>query len=99
MQLFGLINSLLEGSVESAKHDLSIARFAVVPLSADSGLIEWVPRCDTLHQLIKMYRNSRHVELSVEYQLMRSMCARCEDLNILQKVEVFRHAMHSTLGA
>jgi len=98
MQLFGLMNSLLEEDTEAAKRNLSIARFAVVPLSANSGLIEWVPRCDTLHQLIKMYRESRHVQLSVEYQLMRSMCSRCEELSILQKVEVFRHGLQSTSG-
>merc|ERR1712176_631340 len=98
MQLFGLINSLLADNTESAKRDLSITRFAVVPLSANSGLIEWVPRCDTLHALIKMYRDSQHVQLAVEYQLMRSMCSRCEDLPLLQKVEVFRHALNSTSG-
>lgn len=98
MQLFGLINCLLAAHEASARAELSIARFAVVPLSTNSGLIEWVPRCDTLHQLIKMYRKSRHVELSVEYQLMRSMCARCEDLSLLQKVEVFRYALQCTSG-
>jgi len=98
MQLFGLINSLLEENAESAKRNLSIMRFSVVPLSTNSGLIEWVPRCDTLHQLIKMYREARHVQLAVEYQLMKSICARCEDLSILQKVEVFRHALNSTSG-
>merc|ERR1719379_2880103 len=101
MQLFKLINSLLEESAERGsrgERDLSITRFAVVPLSANSGLIEWVPRCDTLHQLIKMYRESRHVQLSVEYQLMRSVCSKCEDLNVLQKVQVFRHALQCTSG-
>lgn len=101
MQLFRLINSLLADHAERGargEQDLSIARFAVVPLSANSGLIEWVPECDTLHQLIKMYRESRHVQLSVEYQLMKSVCSRCEDLSVLQKVEVFRHALRCTSG-
>lgn len=98
MQLFGLINSLLEEHSESSKRDLSITRFAVVPLSANSGLIEWVPRSDTLHHLIKLYRESQHVQLNVEYQLMRSVCSRCEELSLLPKVEVFRHALHCTSG-
>jgi len=98
MQLFGLINSLLEENAESAKRDLSITRFGVVPLSANSGLIEWVPRCDTLHQLIKQYRESQHVPLPCEMRLMRSVCSKCEDCSLLQKVEVFRSALNSTSG-
>lgn len=35
---------------------LRIKRYSVTPLSPDSGLIGWVPHCDTLHQLIKEYR-------------------------------------------
>merc|ERR1712061_392144 len=29
---------------------------------------------------------------------MRSMCYKCEDLSLLQKVEVFRHALRCTSG-
>ena len=31
-------------------------RYAVIPLSPNSGLIGWVPNCDTLHALIREYR-------------------------------------------
>ena len=34
-------------------------RYNVIPLSPVSGLIEWVPDCDTLHGLIRDYRESR----------------------------------------
>ncbi len=30
--------------------------YAVIPLSPNSGLIGWVPNCDTLHALIREYR-------------------------------------------
>ena len=40
----------------TAERDLSIARYAVIPLSPNSGLIGWVPNCDTLHALIREYR-------------------------------------------
>eukprot|EP00932_Pfiesteria_piscicida_P012571 SRR837773.23970.p3 GENE.SRR837773.23970~~SRR837773.23970.p3 ORF type:complete len:173 (+),score=49.55 SRR837773.23970:32-520(+) len=46
-----------------------------------------------------MYRKASLVELSVEYQTMRSVCSRCDDLSTLQRVEVFRHALESTSGA
>ena len=38
-----------------------IVRYNVIPLSPVSGLIEWVPDCDTLHGLIRDYRESRKV--------------------------------------
>jgi len=56
MQLFGLVNSMLAADHATAERDLSIARYAVIPLSPNSGLIGWVPNCDTLHALIREYR-------------------------------------------
>ena len=43
MQLFGLVNTLLAVDRTTAKYDLDIRRYEVVPLSPASGLIEWVP--------------------------------------------------------
>lgn len=65
-QLFGLVNTLLENSRKTAEKDLSIQRYAVIPLSPNSGLIGWVPNCDTLHQLIREYRDARKVCLIIE---------------------------------
>eukprot|EP00198_Chlamydomonas_reinhardtii_P008241 XP_001697578.1 target of rapamycin, growth-regulatory PI3K-like protein kinase [Chlamydomonas reinhardtii] len=56
MQLFGLVNTMLAHDRITAERDLSIARYAVIPLSPNSGLIGWVPNCDTLHALIREYR-------------------------------------------
>ena len=53
MQLFGLVNSMLANDRTTAERDLSIARYAVIPLSPNSGLIGWVPNTDTLHALIR----------------------------------------------
>ena len=60
MQLFGLVNNMLGAERSTAERDLSIARYAVIPLSPNSGLIGWVPNCDTLHALIRyaMIRDS-----------------------------------------
>jgi FKBP12-rapamycin complex-associated protein len=55
MQLFGLVNALLyhHPSTGRESHDLTIQRYAVIPLSPTAGLISWVPNCDTLHDLIR----------------------------------------------
>jgi len=47
---------MLANDRETARRDLSIVRYEVIPLSPNSGLIEWVPHCDTIHALIKQYR-------------------------------------------
>ena len=60
-QLFGLVNTLLGNSRKTAEKDLSIQRYSVIPLSPNSGLIGWKPNCDTLHQLIREYRDARKV--------------------------------------
>jgi hypothetical protein len=61
VQLFGLVNTLLANARASAELDLAIQRYSVIPLSPNSGLIGWVPNCDTLHQLIREYRDQRKV--------------------------------------
>jgi len=53
MQLFGLVNTFLAIDRATAKIELGIVRYAVIPLSPNSGLIQWVPACDTVHAVIK----------------------------------------------
>jgi Phosphatidylinositol 3- and 4-kinase len=71
MQLFGLVNTMLANDRATAERDLSIARYAVIPLSPNSGLIGWVPNTDTLHALIREYRDARKVLLNpaIPFQL------------------------------
>ena len=78
--------------------DLGIQRYSVVPLSTNSGLIEWVPQCDTLHSLVRDYRLPRKVLLNVEHRLMLHFAPDYESLAHLQKVEVFKHAQAHTSG-
>jgi FKBP12-rapamycin complex-associated protein len=60
MQLFGLINTLLANDRETANRHLSIQRYAIIPLSPNSGLIGWVPNHDTLHILIRSSPHTPH---------------------------------------
>jgi FKBP12-rapamycin complex-associated protein len=70
MQLFGLVNALLyhDRRTGSESHDLSIQRYAVVPLSPTAGLISWVPNTDTLHDLIRDYREQKKILLNSEHR-------------------------------
>ncbi|KAJ3362692.1 phosphatidylinositol kinase- protein kinase tor1 [Allomyces javanicus] len=98
MQLFGLVNQLLEGDAETFRRHLHITRYAVIPLSPNSGLIGWVPHCDTLHALIKEYRESRKILLNIEHRLMLQMAPDYENLTLIQKMEVFEYALENTTG-
>lgn len=98
MQLFGLVNTLLANSPHTGEQHLSIHRYPVVPLSPNSGLIGWIPHSDTLHQLIKEYRESVKVPLNMEHRLMLQMAPDYDNLTLLQKVEVFEHALENTDG-
>ncbi|KAJ0981872.1 hypothetical protein J5N97_010127 [Dioscorea zingiberensis] len=98
MQLFGLVNTLLENSRKTSEKDLSIQRYAVIPLSPNSGLIGWVPNCDTLHHLIREYRDARKIFLNQEHRLMLAFAPDYDHLPLIAKVEVFEHALQNTEG-
>ncbi|KAK4762122.1 hypothetical protein SAY87_030006 [Trapa incisa] len=98
MQLFGLVNTLLENSRKTSEKDLSIERYSVIPLSPNSGLIGWVPNCDTLHQLIREYRENRKITLNQEHKYMLSFAPDYDHLPLIAKVEVFEYALDSTDG-
>ncbi|PKA52204.1 Serine/threonine-protein kinase TOR [Apostasia shenzhenica] len=98
MQLFGLVNTLLESSRKTSEKNLSIQRYAVIPLSPNSGLIGWVPNCDTLHHLIREYRDARKMFLNQEHRLMLAFAPDYDRLPLIAKVEVFEHALQNTEG-
>ncbi|KXS11006.1 FAT-domain-containing protein [Gonapodya prolifera JEL478] len=98
MQLFGLVNTLLATDPETFKRHLSIHRYPVIPLSPNSGLIGWVPNIDTLHGLIRDYRESKKILLNIEHRLMLQMAPDYDNLTLLQKVEVFEYSLENTAG-
>ena len=98
MQLFGLVNTLLTNDADSFKRHLKIQRFPAIPLSQSSGLLGWVPNSDTLHNLIKEYRETRRILLNIEHRIMLQMAPAYDHLTLMQKVEVFGYAMDNTTG-
>ncbi|KAG5306758.1 MTOR kinase, partial [Acromyrmex insinuator] len=98
MQLFGLVNTLLLHDPDTFRRNLTIQRYAVIPLSTNSGLIGWVPHCDTLHTLIRDYREKKKILLNIEHRIMLRMAPDYDHLILMQKVEVFEHALEHTHG-
>ncbi|CAH0400987.1 unnamed protein product [Chilo suppressalis] len=100
MQLFGLVNTLLQADTNTYRHDLAIQRYAVIPLSPNSGLIGWVPQCDTLYNLIIDYRDKKtnKMALNTEQQLMKRMASDYPNLMLKHKVEIFEYTLSQTPG-
>ncbi|XP_060521647.1 serine/threonine-protein kinase mTor [Cylas formicarius] len=98
MQLFGLVNTLLLKDPDTFRRNLTIQRYVVIPLSTKSGLIGWVPHCDTLHTLIRDYRDKKKILLNIEHRIMLRMAPDYDHLTVMQKVEVFEHALEHTHG-
>jgi FKBP12-rapamycin complex-associated protein len=98
MQLFSLVNTLLLADHTTAKIDLRIRRYAVIPISPNSGLIEWVPFCDPMHTVIKRYRDARKIPLNIEQKTMLKYAPDYAKTTIMQKIEVFTHALSCTSG-
>jgi serine/threonine-protein kinase mTOR len=98
MQLFGLVNALLAKDRRTNKFDLSIQRYAVTPLSHNVGIVGWVPHCDTLHALIRDFRETRKQVLGAEHRLMLQKAPDYELLPLMQKVEVFEAALENMTG-
>ncbi|KZV96365.1 FAT-domain-containing protein [Exidia glandulosa HHB12029] len=98
MQFFGLVNTLLSVDHDSYKRRMHVQRFTVIPLAPNAGLLGWVQETDTFHVLVRDYRESRKILLNIENRLMIQMAPEYENLTLLQKVEVFQHAMDNTTG-
>ena len=98
MQLFGLVNTLLSHDTESFKRHLNIQPYPAIPLSQQSGLLGWVPNSETMHNLIKDYREHRRILLNIEHRIMLQMAPDFDNLTLMQKVEVFSYAMDNTTG-
>ncbi|XP_071805479.1 serine/threonine-protein kinase mTOR-like isoform X2 [Asterias amurensis] len=99
MQLFGLVNTLLANNPDTFRRHLNIQRYSIIPLSTNSGLIGWLRHCDTLHTLIRDYRDKKKkILLNIEHRIMLRMAPDYEHLTLMQKVEVFEHALEHTQG-
>jgi FKBP12-rapamycin complex-associated protein len=98
MQLFGLVNALLARDGRTNKQDLNIQRYAIAPLSHNCGVVGWVPNCDTLHCLIRDYREGKKMPLNAENREMMALSPNYDSLTSMQKVEIFTEALSRTSG-
>lgn len=99
MQVFGLINQHLAQSEErSVRQGAELKRYAVVAVSSNAGLIEWVPDCDTMHSLVKEFRENRKIMPNIEHKVMSRVAPEPDKLPLLHKVGLFDFMLSNTGG-
>ncbi|KAJ3911858.1 Frap1 protein, partial [Lentinula edodes] len=98
MQLFSLVNGLLSNNRSSCIRRLHIQCYSITPLIPNAGLLGMVQDCDTLHALVRDYRESKNILVDLEHRLMLQMAPDYANLTTLQKVEVFEYALENTSG-
>ena len=98
MQLFNLVNTILANNKYTSNKNLYIDTFSVFPLSHSTGIIGWVPDCDTLHQLIKEKREISNTIPNIEHRKMFKSCSKYESCNFLYKVEIFKDSIKDLPG-
>ena len=109
MQLFFLINICLENDrAANGISNLAIARYSVLPLSSNSGLIGWVKNCDTILQLVMTYRKVKSIKTNVEEEMIMRLLSTSttqsatysdyDKLPLMAKVEVFNQIINQTKG-
>lgn len=100
MQVFDLVNKLFAKSEQRRLlNGVGLKTYSVIALSANAGLIEWVPDCDTMHALVKNYREVRNIFPNIEHRIMLRCAPEPERLTLLQKVDLFEYMQQSTSGA
>ena len=98
MQLFSLCNKLLTSEPITSKKDLSITRYAIIPISQGAGLCGWVQNCDTFLSLVQEYRQNARIYIDAERQACAEICDKFDSLPVANKVELYLTVLENTRG-
>jgi FKBP12-rapamycin complex-associated protein len=98
MQLFSFINTFIETSTLLLRSRLSITTYKVIPITAEVGLIGWVPDCSTLFDILKLYREKNNMQVEAEWQHIGATCPNYDSLPLADKARVFQQAYGKSTG-
>ncbi|GMM35211.1 phosphatidylinositol kinase-related protein kinase [Saccharomycopsis crataegensis] len=99
MQLFGLVNKLLDNDPECFSRHLSLEPYPTIPLSPKSGLLGWVPNSDTFHTLISQNRNFKGITKDIERRAHNAYSGKHFDFaTALRRLELFLVSLSASRG-
>lgn len=93
MQLFTLINNLLMNDSYCSRRGLMVMKYPITPLSQNSGLLYWVPGCDTIISLIKEFRQLKRIHLETEMQQIKYRAPSFMTMALNYKVDAFKYML------
>jgi serine/threonine-protein kinase ATR len=62
IEFAGLCNKMLENDSEAFKRNLRLRTYAIVPLSRNTGLIEWINNTTTLKSVVGEYWKKQNIK-------------------------------------
>ncbi|KAH0789039.1 PIKK family atypical protein kinase [Histomonas meleagridis] len=90
MQLFTLINSLLQKYRFTLTHSLSVVQYSIIPFAPNVGFISWVTGSDTLQQLVVDFRQHRRIPRTLERDISNKIIGDIyNSLTSIQRIEIF----------
>ncbi|KAK7197120.1 phosphatidylinositol 3-kinase (tor2) [Novymonas esmeraldas] len=104
MQLFALVNILMQSDSRTSKNfGFQIQRYSVTPLKDNVGIIGWVDGCDTLHEVVKHFRERKSIPVELEMRMLDQIItfdnSKAYDyLTTMSKVEVMEFLTDHTSG-
>ncbi|KAG5494169.1 hypothetical protein JKF63_02004 [Porcisia hertigi] len=104
MQLFSLVNILMQSDSRTSKNfGFQIQLYSVTPLKDNVGIIGWVDGCDTLHEVVKHFREPKLIPVELEMRMLDQIItfdnSKAYDyLTIMSKVEVMEFLSDHTSG-
>ena len=96
IQIFNLVNLIMSKEKKTSNLQSLISIYSVIPLSNKSGLIGWVPNCDSLEELIKEYRKINNKIQNIEKKYLLDFNPGYETSSLLPKVDAFLYAIHKS---
>ena len=98
IQVFNFVNSILSTNKETSNKNLLITIYPVIPLSHNTGLIGFLPNCDTISNLITEVRKSNNFITNIEINTIFQIYPKYDSGSHLTKVEVFKDINSITSG-
>ena len=98
IQVFSFVNSMLSLDKEASSKKLLITIYPVIPLSNMTGLIGFLPNCETISHLITEQRKEENTVINIEILNLMNLYPKYNSGTLLSKVEAFKEANESTSG-
>lgn len=88
-QVFAQVSNLLRAQRSTRQRSLKIRTYRVLPLTASSGIIEFVPNTIPLHDYL-MPAHHRHFPRDLKGNICRKQIAEAQSSSVEQRIKTFR---------